>query len=311
VNKIKGNDGTKAIIFNIQHYSIHDGPGIRTSVFLKGCFLRCIWCQNPESQTLKPELFYFQEKCTGCGRCVEICPERAIQINNSQSIIDRNKCKGCGQCVQACPGEARSLMGKEMPVQDVFQNVKGDEVFYKRSNGGVTLTGGDPLFHPYFSRNLLSLCQQAGIHTALETCGCTDWDTFKDILRYVDLVLYDFKHMNSGKHQEYTGVPNDLIIANARKIYHELKLPLWARIPIVPGYNDSEEDINATARFVADELGPSVPVQLLAYHQLGESKYQRSGKNNRCFSITPPSEERMQEIKNKIGSYGLETRIGG
>jgi pyruvate formate lyase activating enzyme len=311
VNKIEENDSIKATIFNIQHYSIHDGPGIRTSVFLKGCFLRCIWCQNPESQNLKSELFYFQEKCTGCGRCVEICPERAVQINNSKSIIDRTKCIGCGQCVQACPGEARSLIGKEMTVHEVFQNVKGDEVFYKRSNGGMTLTGGDPLFHPHFSRELLSLCRRAGIHTALETCGHADWETLKDTLQYVDLVLFDIKHMNPGKHQEYTGVSNDLILANARKIYHELGLPIWARIPVVPGYSDSIENIKATARFVAEELSPSVPVQILAYHQLGESKYERSGKNIRCFSITPPSHERMQEIKNQIDSYGLETRIGG
>jgi pyruvate formate lyase activating enzyme len=311
VNTIEENNNIKATIFNIQHYSIHDGPGIRTSVFLKGCFLRCIWCQNPESQAVKPELFYFKEKCTGCGRCVEICPERAIQIENLKSSTDRKKCKGCGRCVLTCPGEARSLVGKEMGVQEVFQNVKGDEVFYKRSNGGVTLTGGEPLFHPYFSRNLLSLCRQSGIHTALETCGYADWETFKDVLQYVDLVLFDFKHMNTGKHQEYTGVPNDLILANARKIYHELKLPIWARIPIVPGYNDSTENIKATARYVAAKLGPSVPVQILAYHQLGESKYERSGKNTGCFSITPPSGERMQEIKKEIDSYGLETRIGG
>ena len=145
----------KGIIFNIQGYSIHDGPGIRTDVFLKGCFLHCIWCQNPESQSLLPELFYFEEKCTGCGRCAGICPQSAIQINKAKSNTDRHKCKGCGQCVQVCPNGARSLMGKEMTVQEVFQKVKAEEIFYKRSKGGVTLTGGEPLSQPDFSKNLL------------------------------------------------------------------------------------------------------------------------------------------------------------
>ena len=179
MSKLKENDNIKGQIFNIQHYSIHDGPGIRTNVFLKGCFLRCIWCQNPESQSLKPELLYFREKCTGCGKCVAVCPANAIQIIEAKSYTYRNKCSGSGQCTQVCPNEARSLIGKEMAVQEVFQKVKGDEIFYKRSNGGVTLTGGEPLFQPDFSRNILSLCRQSGIHTIIETCGYADWEPFK------------------------------------------------------------------------------------------------------------------------------------
>jgi pyruvate formate lyase activating enzyme len=147
---LRENDNVKGIIFNIQHYSIHDGPGIRTDVFLKGCFLRCIWCQNPESQSLKPELFYFKEKCSGCGRCIAVCPEKAIRIESAKSITDRGRCQGSGRCAQFCPNEARSLMGKEMSVQEVFGEVKGDEIFYKRSGGGVTLTGGEPLFQTDF-----------------------------------------------------------------------------------------------------------------------------------------------------------------
>jgi pyruvate formate lyase activating enzyme len=307
----KETDNLKGIIFNIQGYSIHDGPGIRTNVFLKGCFLHCAWCQNPESQSLAPELFYFKEKCTGCGRCVDICPQKAVQIIELKSITNRSKCQGCGQCIQVCPNEARSLMGKEMNVQEVFQKVKGDDIFYKRSNGGVTLTGGEPLFQPQFSRDLLSLCRQAGIHTAIETCGYADWETLTDILQYADLVLYDLKHMISGRHREYTGVPNGLILNNVRKIHHELKIPIWVRTPVIPGCTDSYENIHATARFVANELSSSVPVYLLAYHRLGETKYERLGQEGKSVSITPPTNEHMLELQKIVSSYGLDTHIGG
>jgi pyruvate formate lyase activating enzyme len=304
-------NGAKGIVFNIQHYSIHDGPGIRTNVFLKGCFLRCIWCQNPESQSIKPELFYFKEKCTGCGKCAAVCPANAIQIIEGKSHTDRSKCNSFGQCVQVCPNEARSLMGKEMTAQEVFQNVKGDEIFYKRSNGGVTLTGGEPLFQPDFSKNILSLCRQAGIHTAIETCGYADWETFQDVLQHTDLVLFDLKHMNSEKHREYTGVPNNLILENVQKIYHELGIPIWARIPVIPGYNDSIRDIHAIAKFVATELDKSVPVHFLAYHRLGESKYERLDKEGKDLSIIPPTDGHMLEVQKIAASYGLKTHIGG
>jgi pyruvate formate lyase activating enzyme len=308
---MKTNEQIKGIVFNIQHYSIHDGPGIRTSVFLKGCFLRCIWCQNPESQSLKPELFYFQERCTGCGKCVVVCPAKANRIIEAKSNTDRSICEGSGQCTQVCPQEARSLMGKEVTVQEVFQKVKGDEIFYKRSSGGVTLTGGEPLFQPHFSKTLLSLCQQSGIHTAIETCGYAGWEIFKDILQYADLVLFDLKHMDSEKHREYTGVPNDLILDNIQKIYYDLRIPIWARIPIIPGYNDSTENIHSTARFVATKLGTSVPVHLLAYHRLGESKYERLTMDSKSQPITPPTDEYMLELQKIMVSYGLDAHIGG
>jgi pyruvate formate lyase activating enzyme len=311
VSNLEGADDITGIIFNIQHYSIHDGPGIRTDIFLKGCFLHCVWCQNPESQSLEPELFYFRERCTGCGKCAAVCPAKAIQIIEAQSNTDRNKCEGSGQCTQVCPNEARSLMGKEMTVHEVFQDVKGDEVFYKRSNGGMTLTGGEPLFQVRFSKALLSLCRQAGIHTAIETCGYARWNIFQDILQYADLVLFDIKHMNSEKHLEYTGVPNDLILDNIQKTYHELRIPIWTRIPIIPGYNDSTENIHATARFVATKLGTSVPVHLLAYHRLGESKYERLAREGKSLSITPPTDEHMLRLQKIMASYGLDTHVGG
>ena len=311
MNNIPGKDNLKGIIFNIQGYSIHDGPGIRTNVFLKGCFLRCLWCQNPESQALKPELFYSSEKCTGCGRCVGACPEKAINIVETKSTTDHRKCRGCGQCALVCPDEARSLMGQSMTAREVFQKVKGDEKFYKRSGGGVTLTGGEPLFQPDFSKHLLSLCRQAGIPTAIETCGYSDWEILHDLLRYVDLVLYDIKHMDSKKHREFTGVPNEVILDNVRKIHHELGIPLWVRIPVIPGYNDSSQNIEATAKFVVSQLDKSVRVHLLAYHRLGETKYERLGKAEKSVSISPPTNEYMQELQKVMTAYGLDVRIGG
>lgn len=301
----------KGIVFNIQRYSIHDGPGIRTSVFLKGCFLRCIWCQNPESQAIKPELFFFTEKCTGCGTCVAACPTNAIRIIEKKSVTDRNACKGSGQCVQVCPGEARSLMGREITATELFHTIKSDEIFYRRSDGGVTLTGGEPFLQHAFSKNILSLCRQAGIHTAIETCGYAGWEIVKDVLQYTDLVLYDLKHMNSEKHREYTGVPNSLILDNIRRIHHELRIPVWIRIPVIPGYNDSLENIRETAKFVAAELDQSVPVSLLAYHRLGESKRERLGMPLKDLSIIPPADEYIQEIRDTVASFGLQVHIGG
>lgn len=303
--------GEKGIVFNIQRYSIHDGPGIRTSVFLKGCFLRCIWCQNPESQSPNAELLFLAERCTGCGRCVAACPAHAVRMSESKSVTARDECKGSGNCVQVCPHEARSLMGKEMTAAEVFRTIKSDELFYKRSKGGVTLTGGEPLFQPDFSKDILSLCRQAGIHTAVETCGYAEWKAFKDVLQYADLVLYDLKHMDSEKHREYTGVPNHRILENAGRIHHELGIPLWIRIPVVPGYNDSAANFRETARFIAAELDQSIPVHLLAYHRLGESKYERLGMAGKDLSIVPPTDEHMLELRAIIASYGLEVIIGG
>ncbi len=305
------NKADRGIVFNIQHYSIHDGPGIRTSVFLKGCFLRCVWCQNPESQSKEPELYFFEERCTGCGSCVAVCPVQAIQVKDGKSFTERNICNGSGKCAPVCFNDARSIMGREMTANEVFQKVKGDELFYKRSNGGVTITGGEPLFQADFSRTILMLCKQAGIHTAIETCGFANWEIFKEVLRYTDLVLFDLKQMNSEKHREYTGVPNELILENVRKIVHDLKIPVRLRIPVIPGYNDSEQDIHDFAKFISGELDASLPVHFLAYHRLGESKYERLGITDKNVSITPPSNEQMSELQRIAASYGLETYIGG
>jgi pyruvate formate lyase activating enzyme len=299
---------TKGVIFNIQHYSIHDGPGIRTTVFLKGCPLRCLWCQNPESQASRPEIFFDSEKCQGCGACVQACPEGAIELDEGKSRTNRDLCQGAGKCAQVCPNEVRNLMGRYVTAGEVFERVAADAIFYQRSGGGVTLSGGEPLAQPQFAISLLKLCKEAAIHTTLDTCGYARWETVRRVLEYVDLVLYDLKHMDPVEHEKYTGVSNDLILDNARKI-HELSVPLLARVPLIPGYNDTAENIVATARFIVNELD-SIKVHLLPYHRLGETKYARMEKP-KSISVQPPSDERMEEIKRVFESFGLMVNLGG
>ncbi|MFX1552967.1 MAG: glycyl-radical enzyme activating protein [Promethearchaeota archaeon] len=302
---------TKGIVFNIQRYSIHDGPGIRTTVFMKGCPLSCFWCQNPESQALKPQIFFNSERCTGCGTCIQVCPEGAIEIYEGRSRTKRELCRGHGKCAEVCPNETRNLMGRYVTAGEVFQEVNSDAIFYQRSGGGVTLSGGDPLAQPEFTISVLKLCKDAGIHTAIDTCGYTKWETLSRVMDWVDLVLYDFKNMDPVEHKRCTGVSNELILENVVRIYHERSIPILARIPIVPGYNDSVENIEATAKFIVNELGVSTKVHLLPYHRLGEAKYERLEKTGNLVSIEPPSEGHMSELQKIVESFGLTVTIGG
>lgn len=301
----------KGVIFNIQTYSIHDGPGIRTTVFVMGCPLRCAWCQNPESQSYTPQLFYDSEKCTGCGNCVEVCPLDAIDIYGERSRTNREICKGTGNCAEVCPVEARNPIGSYVSVGEVFRKVMEDKVFYEKSGGGVTLGGGEPLASPDFSIGLLRLCKSVGIHTTLDTCGYASWGVMRRVLDYVDLVLYDLKHMDPVAHKAYTGVSNELILENIARIHRELALPALVRIPLIPGYNDSLENLQTTARFVATELGSSAKVHLLPFHRLGETKYQRLERPSSPVSINPPSEEDMRLHSEIFSSFGLNVQVGG
>lgn len=301
----------KGFVFDIQHYSIHDGPGIRTSVFLKGCILHCLWCHNPESQKMRPQIFIMQDKCVGCGKCASVCPVNAIKIDGNLARTNRELCKSCGRCVKTCPTEARSMIGKEITAGEVFKEVASDKIFYQESGGGVTLSGGEVLLQPEFSRSILELCKNAEINTAIETSGYGSWEAIKQVLAYTDLVLYDFKHFTDSEHKKFTGVSNKSILENAKRICHELKVPIAARIPVIPGYNDSIDNINSTARFIATELDKSIKVHLLPYHRLGEGKHIGLEQPDNGFSSTPPSEEHMNELKEIIESYGLTVVIGG
>ena len=304
-------EDTRGLIFNIQTYSIHDGPGIRTTVFVMGCPLKCIWCQNPESQQFQPQLFYDSEKCSGCGNCVEVCPLGAIEVYEGRSWTNRDTCTGKGKCTEICPNEARNLIGSYMSAGEVFQEVIEDKIFFDKSGGGVTLGGGEPLASPDFTIALLKLCKNIGLHTALDTSGYASWKVMKTVLEYVDLVLYDIKHMDPVKHREFTGVSNELILDNIKRIHSELSVPIFIRIPLVPKYNDSPENLRETARFVAVDLDPSIGVHLLPYHRLGETKYSRLEKSDDPIYIDTPSDEDMQRHMEIFSSFGLKVYEGG
>lgn len=267
-------DEPSGIVFDVQRFSIHDGPGIRSTVFLKGCPLRCTWCQNPESQEKSPQMLIDPSKCGGCGRCIEVCPEEANELVGSCIKFDREKCILCGKCVTACPNEVRRISGKTMTVSQVVEEVLRDRKFYETSGGGVTISGGEVTFQADFAEAILRECKKSGLHTAIETCGYTRWHVLEQVLQYVDYVLYDIKQVNDTRHRSGTGVSNELILENAVRTA-KLK-PVKVRVPLIPGFNDSKQDVREIASFVAT-LGEDVELELLAYNPLGEGKHERLG----------------------------------
>lgn len=304
----------EGVVFNIQRYSIHDGPGIRTLVFFKGCPLRCLWCDNPESQRKIPELVYDPGKCIGSKACLEACPVGALSgaetdCGDWRVDIDRALCNDCAKCAESCAPQALTMMGHRMSLGEVMKEVEKDRQFYKRSGGGVTLSGGEPTAQLEFATALLRQCHARGIHTAIETCGYREWDGFSQLLRHTDLVLCDLKHMDSEKHKLFTGVPNEPILENARRIAGE-GIPMSVRFPIIPGYTDGERNIRAAARFVA-ALGTVGEIHLVPYHRLGEFKYARLGREYELTTLRPPSESDMKRHVEMIESYGLKAQVGG
>lgn len=294
-------------VFNIQRFSIQDGPGIRTTVFLKGCPLNCLWCANPESMDPRPQLLYIESHCKRCYRCVDACPHGANSIRTDGSVgIDRNICKGCGKCVDACPNEARAICGKQMTVDEVMEVVKKDVLFYRNSGGGVTASGGEPTQQAKFLVELFRKCQDAGIHTALDTCGYVAWEKLERVLEYTDLVLYDLKNFIPAKHRELTGANYELVLENAKKMARK-GMDFIVRVPLIPGRNDSTENLQAMAGFVA-QLGKNI-INILPYHRLGAEKNARLGKLYPLHETQPFSNEELQEKVKVLESCGMDVKV--
>ena len=262
------------VTFNIQRFSTEDGPGIRTTVFLKGCPLRCSWCHNPEGLSPNPELIWYDVRCIGARTCLAACPSRALELTVQGMRIDRRACTACGACADACPAGALEVIGRTWTPEALLAEVQRDAVFYETSGGGVTLSGGEPLLQPDFVLRFCRLCHDAGLHVALDTCGTIAWRHYDAVLPFVDLILYDLKVWDGDRHQAATGVGNAAILENARRLA-AAGVPIWVRTPIIPDYTADEANIAALATFIAAELPTVRRWDLLAYTNLGQPKYHR------------------------------------
>jgi pyruvate formate lyase activating enzyme len=299
----------RGLVFNIQKFSIQDGPGIRTTVFMKGCPLRCPWCSNPEGMGRAPEIMPSERKCIACKQCLEACAPGAISFRADIREIDWTLCSQCLACAEVCPSHALEVVGKYRTVDETFQILERDRDFYESSGGGVTVSGGEALLQWEFVRELLRKCQGAGLHTALDTTGFCEWEHMRQILQHTDLVLFDVKHTDPVRHREKTGVPNDGILSNLERAAGITKI--WLRVPVVPGFNDSEREMRRTAELAVRVSAEKV--SLLPYHDWARGKYRRLGRNYEGgaeISNTEsngPTLSRWQEI---LGSHGLTVGVG-
>lgn len=263
----------RGIVFEVQRFSIEDGPGIRTTVFMKGCPLRCAWCHNPEGLKREPELMWFETRCIAARDCIGACPKSALELEARGMLIDREKCDACGDCQRACPAGALEVVGREMSAKEAFEKAARDDVFYRNSEGGVTVSGGEPSMQADFVEELLTMCRGAGIHTALDTCGLCPHDSLERLLKMSDMALLDLKLIEADRHKELTGAPIEPVLDSARLIAEKGKR-LWVRTPVIPGCTDSEENIVAIGEFLNEECPPE-RWDLLAFNNTCGKKYER------------------------------------
>jgi pyruvate formate lyase activating enzyme len=286
---------------------VHNGPGIRTLVQFKGCPLHCIWCSTPESQSHKTEIAVFPGKCIHCNRCSDVCPLNAIQLSATTLNINREICDACGKCAEVCNTGALNIIGKMMTVEEIVKEVKKDEIFYKHSKGGVTLSGGEPLLEIEFTLALLKSLFENRINVGVDTCGYVSSGDIEMTLPYVNFFLWDLKIMDERKHLDFTGVSNKLILDNL-KLVSKKKVPVYIRIPVIPGYNDTEENIMDTCEF-AQGLESLVEIDLLPLHHLGEARYASLNRLYPIIGMPLIPDEKMQELKKLVESYGLTCSI--
>jgi pyruvate formate lyase activating enzyme len=291
------------IVFNIQKFSVNDGPGIRTVVFLKGCPLRCRWCANPESQLVRAEIMWDEKKCTGCHHCLEICPHQAVSHKDGKIFVDSSKCDGCGKCFHECPGKALKNEGEKKTVKEVMDVVMQDLPFYEESGGGITLSGGEMLAQPEFAAGLLRSAKENGLNTCCETTGFAKKEVFAEVIENLDTILFDVKHWDSLKHAEGTAVPNELILSNLKYAIDQGK-DVLPRIPVIPGFNDSPDDAQNLARVIKEAGGTKC--QLLPFHQFGENKYEQLGREYAYKDVSAYHREDLEDYRQTFIENGVE-----
>jgi len=297
------------MVLDITRMTVHNGPGIRTVILFKGCPLRCLWCSTPESQKESPELAFFPEKCIACGDCISVCPRNAISAGEKSVILNRELCDDCGTCVPVCYAEALRLIGRQYTVDELIREVKKDEVLYRHSGGGVTVSGGEPLLRPDFTLDLLKELKRNGISAGADTCGFVPRENIEAVLPYVDFFLWDMKHMDREKHIEYTGVSNELILENLCFVSRN-NIPIYLRLPLIPGYNDSADNLLDLCNF-AQQLSSPVEIHLLPLHHLGRARYAALGREYPIEGIPLIPDEKLNQMKSLVESTGLKCTIIG
>lgn len=297
------------VVFNIMRFAVNDGPGIRTTVFLKGCPLHCLWCHNPESVSYQPELLVRADRCIRCGACLEVCQNAAIRREGDSFVTVRESCRRCGRCVEACWADARAIVGRTMTTEEVLEEVCRDAVFYDTSGGGVTFSGGEPLLQPDFLLSLLAGCKARSIHTAVDTSGYAPAAILEAVTETTDLFLYDLKLLDEDRHLRFTGVSNRLILENLRRLV-EWGKEVIVRVPLIPGINDDEENIRRIGEFVAS-LGEIARIDVLPYHETGIAKYERLGEAFRLRNAKKPAPERVEEAAMMLRDYVAAVLVGG
>jgi len=300
----------ESLIFDIKRYAINDGPGIRVVVFFKGCNLRCAWCHNPESISPRVEKMYAPAKCIKCGSCVEACPENAITLTADGIITDPAFCRMCGKCTEICPTKAIEMSGKVMSVSEIMDSIEKERVFFDQSGGGVTFSGGEPLKHSKMLIELLDECRKRKIHTAVDTAGHVKTETIVEVAERTDLFLYDLKMMDPDLHHKWTNTGNEKILYNL-KVLAKSSAHIIIRIPLIGGVNDTDENIEQTAKFISELAGEKKEVHLLPYHNIAQHKYLKLGKSDDFAKLTEPGKETLKRAIEKFEQYGIKASIGG
>jgi len=304
-------ESLKGLVVDIQDFAVHDGPGLRVLVFLKGCPLRCEWCQNPECIAPYPEIEFHPSVCLGCLRCSQACPIPGAIILDKDNRIDRSKCIRCMRCVEVCLGKALRQIGQTLSVKDVLERIVQYNPFFRHSeSGGLTLSGGEPTFQPEFTLGLLTECRKHGIHTAVETCGYAKYEILKEVAEAADLILYDIKHMDEASHIQGTGQSNNLILDNLQRLCRDVDTEIAIRIPLICGFNDDDENVRKSAEYVSS-LKRIKRLDLLPFNQLASSKYRAMNQEWKYETAVRQSDTQLARLRDIVESYGLRTTIGG